>query len=250
VQWECEFETPDDVEVEYSLPLRTRDALDGGRTEAMQLNYKVNEGEETIQYIDVMDLYPWVCKYFKFPVGHPTIHLKCEDVPAMIAKGLVRCTVLTPRDLNHPVLPYRCNVRLLFCLCRSCAESGSQEQCSHEIVSERALTATWIVDEVRLAVDRGYCVLKIHEFYEYEVKQDGPEMGKGGHFVQYIDTFLEFKAEANGYLGWVQSPEDQDKYVEYFRETEGIELEKAAMQKNAAKRGLKTFSELVLGQMT
>jgi len=75
----------------------------------------VSEGEETIQYVDITSLYPWVCKYFKFPVGHPTIHLDCGDVQAMLAKeGLVLSTVLPPRDLYHPVLPYRRNGRFLF----------------------------------------------------------------------------------------------------------------------------------------
>jgi len=36
-------------------PLRTRDALYGGRTEAMRLHYKAREGE-TIQEVDVMSL--------------------------------------------------------------------------------------------------------------------------------------------------------------------------------------------------
>jgi hypothetical protein len=148
VQWECDFEPLEEEasEEEEHLPLRMRDALYGGRTEAMRLHYRVREGQETIQYVDVMRLYPWVCKYFKFPVGHPETHLDCGDIPSMLAKGLVRCTVLPPRDLYHPVLPYRCNGRLLFCLCRTCAESGSQEQCYHETTSERALTATWIVN--------------------------------------------------------------------------------------------------------
>jgi hypothetical protein len=91
---------------------------------------------------------------------------------------------------------------------------------------------------MRLAVDHGYRVLKIHEFYEYEVTQYNPETGEGGHFVQYIDTFLQLKAEASGYPGCVQRPEDQDRYVQYFRDSEGIELDKAAIQKNATKRGL------------
>jgi hypothetical protein len=122
VQWECEFGPPEDTKVEERLPLKTRDALYGGRTEAMPLHYRVKEGEETIQYVDVMSLYPWVCKYIKFPVGHPTIHLYCGDIPAMLAKeGLVRCMVLPPRDLYHLVLPYRCNGRQLFCLCSTCA---------------------------------------------------------------------------------------------------------------------------------
>jgi hypothetical protein len=73
---------------------------------------------------------------------------------------------------------------------------------------ERALTATWVVDEVRSAVQHGYNVSKIHEFYEYEVTQYDPKTVEGGHFVQYIDTFLKLKAEASGYPGWLQGIED------------------------------------------
>ena len=46
-------------------PLNTRYALYGGRTEAMVLHYATREGE-TIQYSDIMSLYPFVSKYFKF----------------------------------------------------------------------------------------------------------------------------------------------------------------------------------------
>jgi hypothetical protein len=53
------------------------------------------EGEEAIQYVDVMSLYPWVCKYFKFAVYRPIIHLECGHIPTMLAKeGLVRYMVL------------------------------------------------------------------------------------------------------------------------------------------------------------
>ena len=44
----CEFEPPEYVRTEEHLPLRTRDALYGGRTEDMRLHYRVKEGEETI----------------------------------------------------------------------------------------------------------------------------------------------------------------------------------------------------------
>lgn len=73
-----------------------------------------------------------------------------------------------------------------------------------------ALTATWIVNEVRVAIERGYRVLKIHEFYEYEVTDYDPKTG-GGHFVQCIDTFLKLKAEASGYPGCVKNPEEEDE---------------------------------------
>jgi hypothetical protein len=80
VQWECEFDkgilaAHPELETHPIVlhePLNTRDALYGGRTEAMRLHYKAAEGE-TIQYVDVMFLYPYICKYFKFPIGHPVI---------------------------------------------------------------------------------------------------------------------------------------------------------------------------------
>jgi len=122
VQWECDFEPLEDVRMNEHLPLTTRDALYGGGTEAMPIHCRVKEGEEAIGYVDVISLYPWVCKYFKFPLGDSTVHLDCGDVQALLAKGLVRCAVLPPRDFYHPVLPYRCNGRLLFCLCRTCAK--------------------------------------------------------------------------------------------------------------------------------
>jgi hypothetical protein len=62
----------------------------------MRLHYKIREGEETIQYVDVISLYPFVCKYFKYPIGHPTIHMgdACQDIDAMLQKeGLIKCLV-------------------------------------------------------------------------------------------------------------------------------------------------------------
>ena len=47
-------------------PLNTSNVLYGGRDEAIILHYAIREGE-TIQYYDVMSLYPYVCKYSKFP---------------------------------------------------------------------------------------------------------------------------------------------------------------------------------------
>jgi hypothetical protein len=95
------------------------DALYGGHTEAIRLHYRVKEGKKAKRYIDVMNLYHWIHKYLKFPVGYLTIHLECNDVEATLAKeGLLRYTVRPPRDLYRPVLPYRCLGRLIFCLCR------------------------------------------------------------------------------------------------------------------------------------
>ena len=71
MQWECDFDKgilADHPELKLHAavqhsPLNTRDSLYGGRTEAMRLHHAAGDGE-TIQYVDVMSLYPYVCKYF------------------------------------------------------------------------------------------------------------------------------------------------------------------------------------------
>jgi len=152
VKWECEFDNAGIVNQKPELlthpiveqsPLHTRDALYGGRTEAMRLHYKVQENE-TLQYIDVMSLYPYICNYLKFPIGHPVIHVgeACKDKEACLRMdGLIKCSIVPPERLYHPVLPFRCNKKLLFCLCRSCVlEHNISEQCTHTAAVERTLT--------------------------------------------------------------------------------------------------------------
>jgi hypothetical protein len=94
------------------------------------------------------------------------------------------------------------------------------------------------MDEVRLAVEKGYKVIEIYEVYEYNVTQYDPESKQGGLFAEYIDTFLKLKAEANGYPDWVQSPGDQERYIKEFYESEGIQLDKQCIQHNATRRAL------------
>ena len=60
------------------IPLNTGDALYGGRTETMNLHYKIREGENTIKYVDENSLHPYVCKYFKFK----EVLVKCCCIPA------------------------------------------------------------------------------------------------------------------------------------------------------------------------
>jgi hypothetical protein len=115
-------------------------------------------------------------------------------------------------------------------------EQNFRGECPHETVAERALTGTWVIDEVRMAVQKGYNVVEIYEIYEYEVTRYDPQTGQGGLFAEYIDTFLKLKAEASGYPDWVRTPEDEIRYIDSFYASENIRLE--AVKPNAAKRGL------------
>jgi hypothetical protein len=67
------------------------------------------------------------------------------------------------------------------------------------------------MDEVRLAVQKGYQVIEVYQMYEYKVTQYNPQTGRGGLFAEYIDTFLKLKAQASGYPTWVRTPEDEDR---------------------------------------
>jgi len=75
----------------------------------MRLHYKTREGEETVQYCG-MSLYPYICKYFKFHIGHPIIHVgdTCAYIEACLKmEGLMKCKIVPLANLYHPILPYR-----------------------------------------------------------------------------------------------------------------------------------------------
>ena len=101
------------------------------------------------QYVDVMSLYSYICKYFKFSIGHPIIHVgdACKNKEACLQmEGLIKCSIVPPMNL-YPFLPYRRNNKLLFCLCRSCVfERNIFGECKHLRDEERAQTGTWVLN--------------------------------------------------------------------------------------------------------
>ena len=70
---------------------------------------------------------------------------------------------------------------------------------------------------------------EVFEVYEYKVTKT---TGQGGLFVEYINTFLKLKAEARGYPSWVRNPEDEDSYINMFKASEGILLDRNAIRSN------------------
>jgi len=235
--------------------MNTRDALYRGRTEAMRLHYKIKEGEESVQYCDIMSLYPYICKYFKFPISHPNIHVgsACAYIKAWLKmEGLLKCKIVPPTNLYHPVLPYRWDKKLLFCLCRTCAhEHNAKSECLLRSDAERCLEGTWVTDEVQLAVGKGYKILEFLEVYEYQVTRYDPPTGNGGLFAEYIDTFLKLKQEASGYTSWVRTEDDKVRYSDQIHQDEGIRLDRDSIGYNAAKRGLaKLCLNSIWGKLT
>ncbi|KAJ1528161.1 hypothetical protein ONE63_008074 [Megalurothrips usitatus] len=134
-KWECEWkrEMSSDPDVmEYFQahpttrvhPLNLRDALCGGRTSALRCYHKADvEKGEKIKMVDVTSEYPNANLRGEYCFGHPEIYMENDpNMPKMADwYGMVKCTVLPPRDLFIPVLPYKINEKLMFPLCRSLA---------------------------------------------------------------------------------------------------------------------------------
>jgi hypothetical protein len=78
----------------------------------------------------------------------------------------------------------------------------------------------------------------VYGFYVYDITQFDPAKGDGVLFVQYINTFLKLKAEVSVYLTWVRNPDDEDRFVHNFNDSEGILLNKDAIRPNAAKTAI------------
>ena len=114
-------------------PLNPRDAFYGGRTNATKLLYDFKENE-CGRYVDFCSLYPTVQYYQKYPIGHPTKIFNPEKYDKSWY-GLIKCKVVPPRKLYHPILPQRIKVdsyeKLIFTLCKTCAETRNQNECKH-----------------------------------------------------------------------------------------------------------------------
>ena len=106
-------------------------------------------------------------------------------------EGLVKCKVLPPRGLHILLLPSHINKKLMFVLCRKCAETENQSICSHS-VGDRSLSGTWVSFELQKAVQIGYTLLKVYEVWQYDtISMYDPSTGDGGLFAQYMNTFMK-----------------------------------------------------------
>ena len=122
------------------------------------------------RYVDFTSLYPWCNKTTRNVVGHPEIITEnFADISTYF--GLIKCTVLPPKGLLHPVLPYRTKENLMFPLCKTCVDTLNQNPCTHS-EQERAIRGTWCHVELMKAIEKGYEVLNVHEVWHWEETTD------------------------------------------------------------------------------
>ena len=259
--WECEIsrelERDEDMQGyfdDYDItdPLEPRHAFYGGRTNATKLFHECKEGEEIryvpgrvrniggivnngifpsffSRYTDFTSLYPWCNKMTRTVIGHPRIITEnFDDISAYF--GLIKCTVLPPRGLFHPVLPYRTQGKLMFPLCRSCADVCALTPCIHS-EGERSIQGTWCSVELEKAFEKGYRIMQVHEVWHF------PETS-GDLFKDYVDTFLKIKQESSGYPRNCVTDEQKQRYVSEYLNVEGIQLDREKIEHNPGMRAL------------
>ncbi|XP_018573827.1 uncharacterized protein LOC108912895 [Anoplophora glabripennis] len=254
--WECQFRS--DLKVNEDIktytechplvalaPLNPRDAFYGGRTGNTRSYYKCKPCEK-VKYVDVCSLYPWVCKYGKFTLGHPKVYVgeECKQMNIYKTEGLIKCKIVPPQELYHPVLPVKMNDKLMFVLCRTCGETMNDSECNHSMDDEnRALTGAWVIDEVVKALEKGYKLLETYEIWEYKVEQFNKASNVTGLFTEMMNKFIKIKQQASGWPYHCNTQEEKNKYIEEFFEREGVKLEYTEIVENP---GLRSLAKLIL----
>ena len=251
--WECEWarlkDTSSDIrtfvaQLQFTDPLNPRDAFCGGRTNAVKLYHHVTPSQK-IHYIDVTSLYPWVNKTCVYPKGHPRFISTPGHTDIHPYFGLIQCQILPPRELYHPVLPYRHDSKLLFPLCATCVQNEMPKrpwdrspECNHTD-AQRVLTGTWCSPELAKAVELGYQVQYIYEVWHFDETCEGL-------FEDYVNTWLKIKQEASGWPKENMTEQDKQTYIDSYFEQEGIPLEYDKIKKNP---GLRTLAKMMLNSM-
>ena len=215
--YECELSKNTDFKkycktntVELVEPLNPRDAFFGGRTNVTKFTYDFKPGEKG-RYVDFVSLYPTVNFFKEYPVGYPVKNYNPKTYDSKW-KGFIQCKIEAPRGLYHPVLPVRLKCRksdrLLFPLCRTCAQ---QQKCDHTN-DERAFTETWCTNEIALALKKGYRILEIFEVWHFYETIDTL-------FRNYVRDFMKLKTESSK-----PSKKDLDEFKKEVKDHLGIEL--------------------------
>ena len=97
----------------------------------------------------------------------------------------------------------------------------NQGSCTHSD-EERCIVGTSIADELRKAVDMGYSLVDVFEFWEYSVTCFNKDAISGRLFAEYVEMFLKLKKESSGFPSWVQSVDEKDRYTEDYWRAEGF----------------------------
>lgn len=130
----------------------------------------------------------------------------------------------------------------MFLLCRSCGQEKRQTSCTHTS-EERSFIGTWVMNELRKAIELGYQVLEVYEMWEFDIITYKPTTGEMGLLTELMDQFLKGKQEASGYPSHCTTEESKKAYIDEFLERELIKLDPDKINYNI---GYRAFCKNVL----
>ena len=168
----------------------------------------------------MISLYPCANLECDYPIGHPEFIDQPGTTDISRYNGLVKCKILPPCELYHPVLPYRYDSKLLFPLCKTCTQQEIKQQptnnkrsekCPHS-TEERTLTGTWTTLELQKAIEKGYIITYIYEIWHFKERSNQL-------FQTYIKTFLKIKQEASGWPSECDTDGKKRNYLEEYKKT-------------------------------
>jgi DNA polymerase type B, organellar and viral len=217
-------------------PVDIKESFFGGRTNNLRFYHQVGIGE-IIRYLDFTSLYPYVLKNMRYPVGHPryiTRNFKTIDNYF----GFVKCKVLAPKALYIPVLPVRLHDKLMFPLCRTCAEQKQDSNCVHED-KERVLIGTWTTEELLLAEEMGYHIETIYGILHYD--KTSTEL-----FKDNMNMWIKEKQEASDWPVECVTEDQKLAYITAYAIREEVNLQYDRIEKNP---GGRTNSKLFLNSL-
>lgn len=145
------------------------------------------------------------------------------------------------QGVNHPVFPYRTGGKLLFPLCRTCADESLPDphyRCPHD-EAQRCFMGTWVTTELHKALDCGYRLDKIYEVWNFP--RQSVDL-----FRRYIDIFLKIKQETSGFPPQCQTEEQKQSYIEDIFRRQKILLDSINIEKEDHS---KIIFELLMGKI-
>ena len=113
-------------------PLNPRDSIFGSRTNATRLYVQAIDGEQIV-HRGFCPLYPFVLSSCHFPIEHAQIISEFESNDISQYFSLIKCKILPPQYLWHPLLPIRFTDKLLFPIhvCCTCGQTKQTSSCRH-----------------------------------------------------------------------------------------------------------------------
>ena len=158
--------------------------------------------------------------------------------------------MLPPRKLYHPVLSQKIKIvppnepekkkkavsynKLIFTLCRLCAETMNQNVCKHTD-NERSFIGTWTTDEVNKALEQGHKVIRPYEVWHFD--KSTVDLFKG-----YIRRFMKIKLESSKYN--FKTKEEETNFKLKIKKSLHIDIEKFEFS-----AGSKSISKLCLNSL-